>query len=534
MLYKSYAALTLSDYTRFYETGDRATYDKKNFERREDMVTLGLALWLTEDDKYIKPLCDLIFHICNEFTWCGPAHVAMDTNPPLIQMIQRVDLFASETARNLTDVLVLVEHKLPYYVKERVAYEIRRRIIDAFYNTPEGFWWEAPYCNFNWAAVCSGGSAVATLHFGTEEDIRMLLPRVETCMEHFLSGFHDDGCCTEGYGYWEFGFGNFTFYADIIRNYTQGKTDYFAMEKVKNIALFAQKVRLGRDKAVCFSDSYPDFRFNPGLFSYYRKEYGKDFLLPELSLAGPMFRYMGTRDFIWLNPDYTADKLPEEETYFAEAQWYINRKKGFSFAAKAGHNDEHHNHNDVGSFMLVTEDEAPLDDFGRAIYINGTFAEETRYGMLVNASFGHSVPILGGKHQLAGREFAAKNVEQKENSFSFDMEGAYEKGLVEKLHRSFLLTESSITLTDTVTYGKESVTVIERMVSHKKPVISAGRVDLGRARILYDENRYQLSVSETYYRNNADTEDMPVYFMDFTPKNNEENEFIFKFDITNR
>ena len=47
------------------------------------------------------------------------------------------------------------------------------------------------------------------------------------------------------------------------------------------------------------------------------------------------------------------------------AQWMICKdQNGNGFAAKGGHNDENHNHNDIGHFLCVWQGELLLTDLG--------------------------------------------------------------------------------------------------------------------------------------------------------------------------
>lgn len=60
--------LLMSDFALFEETGNRRIYEQKYFKRKSNASYLSLALWLTKDEKYIKPLVDYIFAICDEYT----------------------------------------------------------------------------------------------------------------------------------------------------------------------------------------------------------------------------------------------------------------------------------------------------------------------------------------------------------------------------------------------------------------------------------------------------------------------------------
>jgi Heparinase II/III-like protein len=75
-------------------------------------------------------------------------------------------------------------------------------------------------------------------------------------------------------------------------------------------------------------------------------------------------------------------------------------------AAKGGHNGELHNHNDGGHFIVHWRGESLLADIGRGRYTAEYFGAQ-RYEQMVNSSLGHSVPVVNGQLQQAGRDHAA-------------------------------------------------------------------------------------------------------------------------------
>lgn len=528
---KTYDALKFSEFTLFLETGDRAIYEKKYFERRNDCSYISIAYWLTEDEKYRNQLIDLIFHICDEYTWCVPAHALLHDKPTSKQVIEMIDLLQAETGRLLTDIALMVGDKLPYYVNDRIEYEIRRRIIEPIKNNE--YYWQKPTCTTNWAAVCSGGVLVPLLTFGTGTEIEDVLPKLYPAVENFLIGYNDDGCCLEGCDYWNYGFGYFVIFARMILEYSNGEVNYFKRDKVKNIATFIQKIRLGKTKIVSFSDGSSKFAFSPGLVCCLKEIYPDDFILPSLEFGTEQGSIYSMKELLWFNTDYSEGDYESETTYFKDAQWFVKRNENFSFAAKAGNNNEPHNHNDIGSFMIVTSnDDIPLTDLGRGVYNAFNFDKKYRYTILQNASFGHSVPIINGTYQSFGSEYHAKNVTATDNTFSFDMSGAYDEGIVNGLCRSFRLTDDRIIIRDTVEYSEITENIIERMVSLTKPKIQDSSVDLGSALIMYDNEKYKVSISEDSYRRYADGPEIKVYFIDFEAIR--EKEDIFEFELVIR
>lgn len=529
-LEKIYPALKMSDYMMYEETGDRAVFEKGYFERRNDCSYILVAYWLTEDEKYRKPLIDLICMMCDEFTWCLPAHIHTDPLPEgYLSSSGVVDLFAAETARLLADICEVVGDKLPDFIHERIAYEIDRRITKPLLKWK--FWWQR--CTHNWAAVCASGSARAVIKFAKDDEIKALIPMFETCMEHFLSGYKDDGCCLEGFAYWRYGFGYFVIYADLMLEYTSGRVNYFENEKVRNIAMFPQRIRMGKGKTVCFSDGVNDFTIGSGIICYLRKQYGDAVQCPSLEYLGHKGNVFSINELLWFDAEYKEDELSDATEIFEGAQWYITRRKNYSFAAKGGHNYEPHNHNDVGSFMIVASDDTvPLADIGAEKYRKETFTLDTRYNLLNHASWGHSVPIINGcGYQVYGMGYEAKNVRCGENTFSLDIEGAYEAGIIEKIHREFELSDKCVVLRDSFEFSDKTEYVTERFVSWDEPQIAAGVVSVGNASVNFDANRYSVSYSTATYRSHKGNEPVKVYLIDFNGKDEKESCFEFEFKM---
>lgn len=525
-----YRALKMSEYMMFIETGDRKVFEDEYFKRRNDCSYISIAYWLTEDEKYRKALIDLIFYICDEYTWCLPAHAGLQDNPTADSVVGMLDLFQAETARLLTDIDVIAGDKLPYYVNDRIEYEIRRRIINHI--EPDKYIWQNKECTHNWAAVCAGGIGVALLHYATDKEKEKILPLLDDAMERFLRGYNDDGCCLEGYSYWNYGFGYYLLYAMAVLDYSDGKINMLNNEKVKQIALYPQRIRMGKTKTVSFSDGGNDFVFSPGVVCLLRKFYGDEVLYPPLELGTLIGNVYSVKELLWLDTEYKEDESGFLTTFFKDSQWYVKQGMKYSFAAKGGYNLEPHNHNDVGSFMIVTNnDDIPLADLGAAIYRKETFDPNLRYSLLNNSSRGHSVPIVNGEYQLAGNSFRAENVKAGEDFFETDIEGAYESGIVKRIKRRFTLKETSIVLCDMVEYSDRTQSITERFVSWTKPHLCDGYVDLKTARIVFDKEKYNVSISNDCYQNHKNAEEVDVFFIDFKAVNPREERFEYTIEL---
>ena len=481
-------ALRYSDFKRFETEGGRDEYETPYFARRHALDASALLSLIYPDcPEYLDRLMDEIFAICDEYTWCVPAH----HGPVGVENPYRIDLFAAETGFALAEIYTMLEDRLEPLIKQRVKSEIDRRIIEPFSRTePYGFWERGTN---NWTAVCVG-SVASTVMLMRPELTESLKPRFDRAMECYLSGFEEDGVCTEGCGYWHYGFGFFVVYADMIRTFTEGKTDYFKREKVKTIATFLQKMFLSGRASVSFADGHPTLSYHLGLLHYLKGEYPNDVRVYSKDYS---YNYdhcgrfcLQLRSAIWYDPAWDTDAEPQNDppsVYYApRSEWYVKKTAAYSLAAKGGHNEEPHNHNDVGAFIFAKDGKQRLADPGPAHYCKAYFRGETRYDFFHASSRGHSLPIVDGQYQKTGKTYRAHGATVSEDGFSLDMAGAYGLDTLTSLVRSFACTEEAVTLTDTFVYTGEG-TLTERLVFGSLPCLTqAGRLEAEGVTVTYD------------------------------------------------
>jgi hypothetical protein len=82
----------------------------------------------------------------------------------------------------------------------------------------------------------------------------------------------------------------------------------------------------------------------------------------------------------------------------------------WDFAAKAGANDEPHNHNDCGSYLLNVEGEPIVAEIGFPEYVADYFGPG-RYEFLAARTLGHSLPLINGCEQMAGPAARSRVIE---------------------------------------------------------------------------------------------------------------------------
>lgn len=503
-LHEPVPLLPYTKFKLFYETGNRSVYETPYFERRKRLNAYSLMAKLTGEKKYIDALEDIIWHICDEYTWALPAHFG--TEKEIADQKIFLDLFACETGFALAECYSLLEDTLSDLVKRRMRVELRTRIIDSFLQRKQPYFWET--VENNWAAVCGGSVLAVFLYCAEDDEIAAALPQLESAFTYFLKSFTEDGCCLEGYNYWNYGFGFFVMAADLLRNFTQGKTDYFKKENVKTVAHYQQKAILrAPSMSVSFADGSNCFRPLYGL-SYYLKQEYPDLYLPEKfapALSDHCYRWGHfIRAFLWTSElAETNSTLPQTDV-LEKAGWYIRRKENYTLAAKAGHNAEPHNHNDIGSFIFCTDKGQTLCDFGAGEYVKDYFSDK-RYEFLVNRSLGHSVPYVNGKEQAAGAEYRGELLFADENQAVMEIGGAYPDSTLRSLRRCFQVEEDGVILRDEFEFSEPPTEVVERFVTHEEPCLQAGEgmVGIGDCVIEFSPQLYDVRVTKEMYSNHA-------------------------------
>ena len=77
----------------------------------------------------------------------------------------------------------------------------------------------------NWNAVCLAGVTIAaTAMIDDRHERAFYLAAAEKYIRNFLDGFTADGYCSEGLGYWNYGFGHFLLLAESLSSGDRGKT----------------------------------------------------------------------------------------------------------------------------------------------------------------------------------------------------------------------------------------------------------------------------------------------------------------------
>ena len=517
-------AQSFDDRIRYYRTGDRSVFERPYFRRRNSLSAAAiLAMLSPENESYLQYVQNMIWAICDEYSWVVPAHAKGTVQAD----VDHIDLFSAETAACLAEICYILGERLDPLVRQRIHYEIERRILSSFRSRIIPF----EHTTNNWLSVC-GCCVAVSMMYERPQEFEALIPRFLLIMQRFLDSFSDEGVCPEGISYWCYGFVNFTWFADMLYRFTNGKYDLFDNEKVKRIASYAQKCFMKGNASLSFSDGTRKAAIFDSLLYYLSKRYPDAVhLLPKelsLSITGNVIWMNLLRAFVFRASADAPRYLSLENYDFPNAGHVIVNQARYSLFVKAGNNDEPHNHNDVGSFIIATESGQVFCDLGGGLYTKQYFegGMDRRYAILCNSSFGHSVPIVNKRPQQCGKQYCG-TILHTDNRITAEIANAYDVSHLKALTREFTYLENEILLCDRYTKG---VRLTDRFVTLYEPAVEDGCVRVADMTLRFDPEKLALTIKTERHEQHAPGNFETVYCLDFEPLS-DTGEMCFRFVI---
>ncbi|NUR52609.1 MAG: hypothetical protein HOV71_31170 [Hamadaea sp.] len=460
--------LGFAAYNDFFLTGNRMRYEKLYFQRRARLNALA-AQALLDPAADVTRLADVLWAVCDEYTWALPAHIhyGQGFGPD-----QTLDLFAAETAHALAEIVTGLGPRLDPLVAHRVRTEVERRVLVPLAD-PRPLAWEG-FGN-NWESVCAGAAGMAAMLLLPPSDRRtLILDRCGKAMDRFLAGYGDDGGCPEGVNYWVYGFGYFVYYAVMLHEQTG--VDLLDDPKVAQIAGFPPRAALGGGAYAPFSDADEHPWLPAGLLSLLADRFGTQpaTVIPSFH-DDHCYRWAHlARTFAWYRPSDVVSP-PADSDFLPDLAWAVDRGPTAVFAAKGGHNDEPHNHVDLGAFLLHVRGRTVLADLGAGEYTRSYFSE-TRYDHLHPSARAHSIPVVDGQLQLPGADRRATVLRHEVLpdgvAFDLDLTAAYEVDGLRRLVRRFRWWRTGrLELTDEVVADRP-LPLTEVFVSRYAPAVA--------------------------------------------------------------
>ena len=494
--------LTASLYRMHHINGDRATYEKVYFERRSELINKVVLECYHNDDRYTDDIVDLVWMILEESSWILPAHIHRSDKSDSLPFMETdyIDLFSAETACTLAFVVQVFGKKLEE-TSINIIPRIKARLHEMYevFVERDDFYWMGfgDSVPANWDPwICSN---ILMSCFIIEEDyelVQKVVYKAMRCLDNFYNVQPLDGACDEGSSYWCQAGLCLAENVYLLNLGTDGQINILNDEKISNILEFYMKMYTGSGDVVNFADGPIKGTNYYATIYKMAKAAGNKKIVPFAkylydSIAVHKFPGMDTEkrpanfsrggcriksnrvyDIIAFSPELEEIVPPE---FKSDSDYYLpgtqvvtsmrnsNPEDGLYLAAKGGHNGEHHNHNDVGNFIVYKNGTKFLVDSGVMTYRKETF-NEFRYTLWTTRGSHHNIPVIDGREQQESRrgEFPAKDVRFEKTDdrvfFTLDISAPYQCENVKKWVRSIEYVKSAqvITVTEDFEFGKES------------------------------------------------------------------------------
>jgi len=167
-------------------------------------------------------------------------------------------------------------------------------------------------------------------------------------------------------------------------------------------------------------------------------------------------------------------------------------------AAKAGNNDEMHNHNDCGNFMVYYNGNPVIIDTGVGRYTKQTFSPD-RYKLWFMQSGYHNLPSFGGVDQMDGGRYSAtdKEFSEEERSIKCELKGAYpDHAGIESYVRQVYLKGGTVTVKESILLKEAKQIDFHLMLPKMPTVIRDGEISLSEGRTLTYDKSLKASAEE--------------------------------------
>ena len=337
-----------------------------------------------------------------------------------------------------------------------------------------------------------------------------------TEVTYYYDSMPEDGGCDEGPSYWaRAGASMFEFFYQL-KVATNGKLDFFADLKIKNIGSYITKVYIADGNVMNFGDGGQHITSCTLIYMY-----GKETNQPEMmSLASEITEVCRRKNLesgrseildirrvlysIMHDDEIESVKIPFAPgslQYLPDLQIAALREGAWIAGVKGGNNGEFHNHNDVGSFLLYENGTPVLVDAGVGDYTRQTFGKE-RYTIWTMQSGYHNLPTVNGVDQKDGWKFRTRSFAAEEGCAKVSFASAYEEsaGLTE-LTRTVTLDENGATVIDCFAFQNGSGKVVEHLMTPYKPEIRGNTVILD-GKYAIDCDGGAISVDEVTFADN--------------------------------
>lgn len=504
-------------YLEYERSGNRKIMEEPMEANRVALNRLILAELAEGEGRFTDQIINGLWMSCQMTSWVLSAHNPRQSSrrslPDPREYI--IDLVSGGYGATVAiawhffrDQIEAADPSVNYCIRQAV----KERILDPYLDESvrQSNWWIAEDWKpgqiiNNWNPWCN--SNVLLCYLLMEEDQARLDAAVRLSVEsvdRFVNFVKSDGACEEGPSYWGHAAGKLYDYLALLYDATCGKVSLFDNEQVRLMGEYISRSYIGDSWVVNFADATASMSPDAYLIYRYGRSAGSremmDFALylmyspadgcfraPAVPTGNDTYRSLETARVLE-EMGAKLEKLNSElasvpaETVLAglrsdvpSAVWYpetefcyLRDGAGSFFAAKGGFNNESHNHNDVGTFILYADGSPLFVDAGVGTYTKKTFGPD-RYSIWSMQSNWHSLPVINGVPQSFGAGFRSSDVScsLENREFSLDISGAYpDSAECGMWKREYSLSDGKLVIRDNFRLSQRNEADVENFLVH--------------------------------------------------------------------
>ena len=518
---QDWAVLPAWRYMDFQKNGNRSRYEAAYFERRDRLITFLLAECFEGQGRFMEGIVNGLWAILEETTWVLPAHndhyPKPLTHPALgnVEAQTYIDLFAAETGAEVAAVYSIMKGPLDGIsplICRRCELELNKRVMAPYLAVDDMFWMGFIVDTVNnWNPWINSNIALTFLLTEKNEERRLrAVQKTMRSTQRFLDGYAPDGGCDEGPGYFGVAGACYLDLCEMLFEATGGRMDLFAQPLTRAIAGYQYTAHISGHSFTNYADAHCRIGVNgrqfirladkldaPELYAFGAWQEAIRTEFSGKSRVSVIYRLI--KGLFTPIPDPKPAYRAVLSHYYPGIQVCMGREtadsdEGLFFSAKGGCNEESHNHNDVGTFLLYKDGEGVVVDAGVGTYSKKTFSAQ-RYEIWSMRSFFHNVPLSHGSDQKNGRQYAARDVSFTDDgrilTFSLDISPAYPSASPILRFFTFDRERARLTLED------RGEALEEHFLLPDAPALSRGEAALSHGVVLhFDPDVLSASVQE--------------------------------------
>ena len=505
-----------TDYLEYERTGVRVTMETPLKENRVALNALMLAELSQGQGRFIDQIINGAWQFCQMPSWVLSAHQPRQASgrslPDSRYML--IDLVSGAVGAQISviwhffhETFDKVDPSISYFLEQAVRQKVLEPYMDP--SKYDSNWWlgfrmKPGMVVNNWNPWCN--SDVLLCFLLMEKDQAALSAAVEQSLrsvDNFIDYVKQDGACEEGPAYWGHAAGKLYDYLQMLHDASFGAFNVFSDKQIRAMGEYVSRSYVGDGWVVNFADATAKLTFTPSLIFNYGLAVGsremQDFAIynlcddERLSFKRPApvtwndvyrsLESLKTLRQLSARVDELNAKCRDERSYlnckqalrqsvpsfvwYPETQFcYMRNASNWFLASKGGHNNESHNHNDVGTFTLYIDNIPVFADAGVGTYTKQTFSED-RYSIWSMQSDWHNLPSINGTSEIFGSEFKASSVKAypTKGRFTLDISTAYgECAECKSWIRTMELSESKLIIKDEFDLEKRILPDVERFL----------------------------------------------------------------------